>query len=935
MEKPFYERYPSEFKEKDGASVFSETMYISEMHDKHLPEYYFPTVMQVNTFPRYRNQRGVDPQVRMYLDQTKTDLETNWGLPVPNAEAAYISMGKYAKDILPMTPIQVKSMNMAWDWTERQFAPYMKNAQIRSLEEAVGHLDMSTSSGFPFNTKYPKKKDLFEQMPTIMQWLEEDWSTLATDPDWTSVFKNSLKEELRTAEKLAANSIRTFTAAAVDASVHGNRLFGDMNDKMNNSFLKTASCIGMSPLKGNWDRLYKKLKRFRFGYALDESQYDSSLRAYMMWGCAQLRYKMLADEFRTPGNLQRIQTYYRNLINTLIISPEGVLVMKLTGNPSGSPNTINDNTLILYCLMAYAWIRTSPENEKSYTDFELNTSKCLVGDDNTWTVSDEAHEFYNARSVIAEWKIIGVTTTTDSLEPRAPKDLDFLSAKTVFYKGLAIPVYERSKLMTSLLHAKLLHLTPAKSLERAGGLMINGWSDLPMRKFTRNFVDWLIETYDEVCAQDPDWIVAKAGIALEGTLEDIYLGPQGFMSEPEERLISTIKSNMSNLKIVSPKNKNTRQRRSRGASKGGKVTQKSRKFIGPRQLVVVQQAKPKRRNRRNPQKDYTGVYGTKNRGNGLTRTHILEEDEYIGEVNGVGTPFNTTQYAVNIGQVATFPWGSTIAKNYEKYEFDFLEFYYKHEVSQFATLGSAGKVIMSFDSDASDGAPTTKQQQEDQYPHADSMPSENLVLRVPKQMLKAMNDAHYVRPGGLPGQSDIKTYDVGNFFISTQGLTSTGIVGELHVRYRCRLSIPILGSATLAAPTNNSVSLFANSGPIAMSTGISFVPSVNTPVVNGLTAINNGGIITLAPGNYMIDANVGLVSAGGVFTLMTLNLVKNATVISDSVVVFAGTAGCSQNEMYIAPYFVSMNGTDTISLSSNNAFTGSGTYTGTFRIVAL
>lgn len=934
METPFYERYPSIFKEKDGASVFSETMYISEMHDKHLPEYYFPTVMQVNTFPLYRNQRGVDPQVRMYLDNAKIDLETNWGLPIPNAEAAYVSMGKYAKDILPMSPIQVKAMNMAWDWTERQFSPYMKNSKIRSLEEAVGHLDMSTSSGFPFNIKYPKKKDLFEQMPEINEWLEEDWNTLATDPNWTSVFKNSLKEELRTAEKLAANSIRTFTAAAVDATIHGNRLFGDMNEKMNNSYLKTASCIGMSPLKGNWDRLYQKLRRFRLGYALDESQYDSSLRSYMMWGCARLRWNMLSEELRTPDNMRRIQTFYRNLINTLIISPEGVLIMKLTGNPSGSPNTINDNTLILYCLMAYAWIMTSPGSEKSYTEFELDTSKCLVGDDNTWTVSDEAHEFYNARSVIAEWKILGVTTTTDSLEPRAPEDLDFLSAKTVFYKGLAIPVYERSKLMTSLLHAKLLHLTPAKTLERAGGLMINGWSDLPMRKFTRSFVDWLIETYDDVCSQDPDWIRAKAGIALDGTLEDIYLGGQGFMCEPEERLISTIKRNMNTLKVVMPKNKNSRTRRTRGA-RNGKVTQKSKKFIGPRQLVVVQPKKPQRRNRRQPGRDYTGIAGTRNKGGGLTRTHILEEDEYIGEITGQGNPFNVTQYAVNIGQVATFPWGSTIAKNYEKYEFDFLEFYYKHEVSQFATLGSTGKVIMSFDSDASDGAPTTKQQQEDQFPHADSMPCENLVLRVPKQLLKSMTDAHYVRSGGLPGQSDIKTYDVGNFFISTQGLTGNGIVGELHVRYRCRLSIPILGTAILAAPANNSVSLFSNGTPIAMTSSFSFVPTLAVANFNGLSAVNNGGVVTLPPGNYLIDSRISFVTTGGVFTVMTITFNKNAVVLTTSSIVLLAAAGCSQNELSPPPFFVSVNGTDTISLNCVASFTGAGTYQGFMRITAL
>ena len=162
----------------------------------------------------------------------------------------------------------------------------------------------------------------------------------------------------------------------------------------------------------------------------------------MMWGCAMLRWKMLREVDKTPENLRRLKTYYRNLVNSLVVTAEGVLVFKLTGNPSGSVNTINDNTLILYTLLAYAWIRLC-DSKPDYKEFENNTAKILVGDDNTWTVSDWAHEFYNGRSVIAEWTQIGVTTTTDSLEPRPASELDFLSAHTIFYLGQAVPVYDR------------------------------------------------------------------------------------------------------------------------------------------------------------------------------------------------------------------------------------------------------------------------------------------------------------------------------------------------------------------------------------------------------------------------------------------------------------------------------------------------------------
>lgn len=823
MEKPFYERYPSEFKEKGGAAVFREDMYVSESHDRYLPEYYFPLVMQVNTFPRYKNQRGLDPQMKMFLDQTKTDLSSDWGLPIPNEEAAYISMAKYAKDILPMTHQQVWAMNLAWEWTERHFEPYMGNSKIRTVDEAISKLDMDTSSGFPFNIHYAKKRDLFEQMPQIRDWLETDFETLADDPEWTCIFKNSLKEELRLKEKIEENSIRTFTASATDGTVHGNRLFGDMNDKMNESHLKTSSCVGMSPLKGNWDRLLRKLGVFKNGYALDEKQYDSSLRSFMMWGCAQFRFKMLAAQFRTERNKHRIQTYYRNLINTVIVTPEGLLIMKLGGNPSGSPNTINDNTLILYMLMCYAWIMLHVKAGKdvSYTEFETNTAKALVGDDNTWTVSDEFHETYNATSVINEWKIIGITTTTDSLEPRFADQLDFLSAHTVYHKGMAIPVYERAKLMTSMLYAKTDHLTPAKTLERAGGLMINGWSDLPMRNFTRSFVQWLIEKYDSVCYNDPNWIVAKAGILPDGKLEDIYLNHQGYYSETQERLLSTIKQEMAPRQA---KKKNGPPRR-KGPAPKGRVT---RTVARPQRGFTNPPGKP--RVRRVGKKKSTeqpwweklggalgsfagkaGVAGLKAIGgfgdytvqtnsllaeqtagrngsevpmmiNGKV-SNVIRHREYIGDVLGSTLPFKAVHYAVNPGLKASFPWLAPIAGNFTAYRMRGLVYEIKSLSSDFSATQYLGYVAMASQYNSLDAPYTDKKSMENSEYSNSCKPSEDLYHPIECMKSQLVLSELYVRTGPPQADSDRRLYDLCDVTVATGGQNTNGIIGELWATY--------------------------------------------------------------------------------------------------------------------------------------------------------
>jgi len=522
---PFWARYPARYVCPNGRSKFWANGFISDDCEKYIKDEFFEFVGSCDRFPLYKNKRGVDPQVKLFIDQENIEIQPDWNLPKPNQDAAYKSLSKYGKTTPLMTPKMVEDMNLAYLWMTRQFYPYMANARVVSQEEAISRLDMNTSSGCPFNEEFKTKRELFEKDCEIRSWLEEDWERLATDKMWTTIFSSSLKEELRTAEKIAENSIRTFAAGATDATVHGNRLFVDMNEKLYDSHLLSASTVGMSPLKGNWEKLYRKLNVFPNGYALDESQYDSSLRAFLMWGCAKFRYQCLREEDRTPANLARIQTYYRNLVNTMMLTPEGILLMKKLGNPSGSVNTVSDNTLILYWLLAYAWIVTTPEDQScTYTSFEEHTAKALLGDDNTWTVSDVAHEWYNATSVIDAWKPVGIITTTDSLVSRPADELDFLSAHTVFLGGIAVPLYDRNKLMQSLFYAPKAHMTPETTLQRVTNLLMIGWTDVPFRKFCNELISWLISEYDHVLKDDLRWIVAKSGIKTDDEYYTLFTG---------------------------------------------------------------------------------------------------------------------------------------------------------------------------------------------------------------------------------------------------------------------------------------------------------------------------------------------------------------------------------------------------------------------------
>jgi hypothetical protein len=321
----------------------------------------------------------------------------------------------------------------------------------------------------------------------------------------------------------------------------------------------------------------------------------------------------------------------------------------------------------------------------------------------------------------------------------------------------------------------------------------------------------------------------------------------------------------------------------------------------------------------------TGNAPTRNR-----QRQVITEDEYIGEVSG-STGFATTAYPFNPGQSSTFPWGYKIAGLYEKYRVRFLQFYFAPEVSQYATNGQSGKVMLSFDYDASDPAPASKQQVLDTDPHTDGMPYERIRLILDSKQLNGQ-DSKYVRPGGLPGGADIKTYDGGILYVSTYGNANTNVLGELHVKYEIELEVPVLDNVA-SAPVNYRVAQFVSTSPeAAAASGTYKVLALATSNANGIGAVNNAGVITLPAGNFLVtvDFMCSNNSAAGVSfqgQFLVNGSVVGVTPVSNS---------AFSNESAAGTYFVVSNGSTTIAFEIGQTYSsGTSTNTGFMTIVSV
>lgn len=189
-----------------------------------------------------------------------------------------------------------------------------------------------------------------------------------------------------------------------------------------------------------------------------------------------------------------------------------------------------------------------------------------------------------------------------------------------------------------------------------------------------------------------------------------------------------------------------------------------------------------------------GTPTVKSTARGITVTH----KEYIGDFTSNGASFAVNNYNVNPGLSGTFPWLSAIANRYESYLIDDLRFIYE----PICPTTTAGSILMAMDYDAADSAPSNKVTIMSYTSATRTSPWNRTVFAAKRSDLHKFGVQRYVRSTTVPTGTDVKTYDVGNFFLASQG-TPAGptALGEIYVSYTIRLMTPQITAGILAPST--------------------------------------------------------------------------------------------------------------------------------------
>lgn len=295
-------------------------------------------------------------------------------------------------------------------------------------QEAIDLIEERQSSpGWPFTERWDTRGKFLQAgvHPYIDSW----W-----DSGHQSVWTGCLKDEVMKKSKIENGLVRFFFCCPLPVQIRLLQFGGVLNKRIVELSRQFAfpTYLGVSSYDRGWHNLFSPFRGKKHFFSLDETNYDSTISSFLMAALYDIRNSLLD----VPCSDAHVGRLLREVVQTVIVTDTGHLVQKRQGNPSGSPNTSVDNSLILIMLYFEAYFRVYPSD--TLVDFFANVSLVVIGDDNFCGVSDTRSLFdeFSVMNVMHEWGIVPkVECVSDTLE-----GMEFVSKLIKVVQTVAGPI---------------------------------------------------------------------------------------------------------------------------------------------------------------------------------------------------------------------------------------------------------------------------------------------------------------------------------------------------------------------------------------------------------------------------------------------------------------------------------------------------------------
>jgi hypothetical protein len=239
---------------------------------------------------------------------------------------------------------------------------------------------------------------------------------------------------------------------------------------------------------------------------------------------------------------------------------------------------------------------------------------------------------------------------------------------------------------------------------------------------------------------------------------------------------------------------------------------------------------------------------------------ITSHPEYICDIKS-SVDFAVTRFPINPGVTSTFPWLASQASGYEQYKPKGILFEFRSTCGDAigSTDNAMGVVLMATEYNVHLPDFVNKQQMEDHEYTTSVKPSCNALHPIECARNRTVLDDLYVR-NDTTNVPDFSFYDMGNFYIATQGQQTGGVtLGELWVTYEFEFLKPSLSPTISNAPAQHWY----------WDSALGPAPNLTYPLRN-LKDLNTGTVtgtgttkISLAPGSYILVLSLQVATGSG------------------------------------------------------------------------
>jgi hypothetical protein len=266
-------------------------------------------------------------------------------------------------------------------------------------------------------------------------------------------------------------------------------------------------------------------------------------------------------------------------------------------------------------------------------------------------------------------------------------------------------------------------------------------------------------------------------------------------------------------------------------------------------------------------------------------------------------------FYLNPGLAATFPWLAPQAQQWQQYTVHGIRFIWV----PIAPTSTAGDVYLVPDYDAADPTPTTETQAADNVDAVVDSCWQDIVCNLDPRGMMGLGPRRFVRPCAVAG--DVKTFDVGKFFLCTNNETGTTTIGKLFVEYDIEFFEPQNDPSPQTTPQQTSFFTRTSTQTFTTATGapLQLTNTVFDPLTVGPPAV---GVFTPPAGCYRISYAGSYQDSGTEAFEVEVQLWKNgAAIVGGAVANQQNDASVASSQIMIALEAVlPMNGTDTFQL---------------------